>query len=439
MNIHIGRDKVLLLGFFVLAILAGSFLLFIPGVFSAGKLKYIDALFTSTSAVCVTGLITVDTAGFTRLGQVFIMALIQTGGLGIITFATLYLALPRRRISIVSKGIIGEYAVAGVEHRPKVIIRSIVGYTLLLEAIGATVYAIRFASLGFSPFYGLFHAISAFCNAGFSTFSNNLESFVTDPVINFTTMFLIILGGLGFIVMRDIRNRVAGESKRLSYHSRVVLKTTLFLIISGAAVFFLLERNQSMRAMTLPQKLMASLFQSVTPRTAGFDTIAQNLLGKGSILLTMVLMFIGASPASTGGGVKTTTFFVLAMTAFRYKDSSDIVVHGDRSIQPRTVFKAVGVVLKGILIVLAGTAVIIIAENSAGKFPSMESVIFETISAFGTVGLSVGITASLEPISKIVLILIMFIGRVGLFALALPKASRDVEGYARLPGADIMI
>ncbi len=439
MNIHIGRDKVLLLGFFTLVILAGSVALVIPGVFKAGKLSYIDALFTSTSAVCVTGLITVDTAQFTRLGHIFIMTLIQVGGLGIITFATLYLALPRRRISIVSKGMIGEYAVAGVEYRPKVIIRSIVKYTLLIETLGAVLYAVRFVSLGLSPFNGIFHAISAFCNAGFSTFSNNLESYVTDPLINFVTMLLIILGGLGFIVMRDVRNYLFGERRRISYHSQIVLKTTCFLILSGAAAFFLLEGENAMATLSFPQKIMASLFQSVTPRTAGFDTIAQGLLSKGSILLTMMLMFIGASPASTGGGVKTTTFFVLIATAFRYKDSSDSLNHADRSIMPHTVFKAVSVVVKGILIVAIGTIIICMAESFAGKSPKIESVVFEVISAFGTVGLSVGITASLEPLSKIILIVTMFIGRVGLFAMALPKASRDVEGYAKLPGADILI
>lgn len=439
MNIHIGRDKVLLLSFFILVILAGSATLVVPGVFNAGKLTYIDALFTSTSAVCVTGLITVDTAQFTRLGQILIMVLIQTGGLGIITFATLYLALPRRRISIVSKGIIGEYTVAGVEYRPKVIIRSIIKYTLFLEAVGALVYAVRFTSLGLSPFNGLFHSVSAFCNAGFSTFSNNLESYVTDPVINFTTMFLIIFGGLGFIVLRDVRNVLAGERQRLSYHSRIVLKTTLFLILAGAVAFYLLESGKALANFSFPQKIMASLFQSVTPRTAGFDTIAQNLFSKGSVLLTMFLMFIGASPASTGGGVKTTTFFILMMTAFKYKDASDVVNHAERSISPRTVFKAVGVVVKGLIIVLTGTVLMVLVENLAGKSPSMESVMFEVISAFGTVGLSQGITSSLEPLSKIILIIIMFVGRVGLFALALPRASRDVEGYARLPGADIMI
>ena len=439
MSIHIGRDKLLILAFFISVIVLGSLLLVIPGVFSGGKLHYIDALFTSTSAVCVTGLITVDTAQYSRLGQIIIMLLIQTGGLGIITFATLFLALPRQRISIISKGVISDYALSEVEYQPKVIIRSIVKYTLCFEAIGAIAYAIRFRALGFPLFYAIFHAVSAFCNAGFSTFSDNLESFVTDPTVNFTTMFLIVIGGIGFIVIRDLRKFLLGERTHLSYHSKVVFKTTAALIFGGAAIFFILERNASMSGLTLPQKIMASLFQSITPRTAGFDTIAQNRFSHGSELLTMILMFIGASPASTGGGVKTTTFFILIMTAFRYKDSSDLVNHNGRSIMPRTVYKAIGVVVKGILIVFVASILIILTEAWAGRPVSLVAAVFETISAFGTVGLSQGITSSLHGVSKAVLIITMFVGRVGLFALALPKTNRDVEGYARLPTADIMI
>lgn len=439
MSIHIGRDKILILTYFIFVILLGSALLAIPGVFSGGRLRYVDALFTSTSAVCVTGLITVDTAQYSRLGQIIIMLLIQTGGLGIITFATIFLALPRQRISIVNKGVISDYALSEVEYQPKVIIRSIVKYTLCFEAIGAAAYAIRFRALGYPFFYAVFHAVSAFCNAGFSTFSDNLESFVTDPIVNFTTMSLIVIGGIGFIVIRDLRKYLTGERTHLSYHSKIVFETTAALIFVGAAIFFLLERNAAMSGLNFPQKIMASLFQSVTPRTAGFDTIAQNRFSQGSQLLTMVLMFIGASPASTGGGVKTTTFFILVMTAFRYKDTSDLVNHGGRSLMPRTVYKAVGIVVKGVLVVFAASVIIILTEAWAGRPVTLVAAVFETISAFGTVGLSQGITSSLHSLSKIVLIVTMFIGRVGLFALALPKANRDVEGYARLPAADIMI
>jgi trk system potassium uptake protein TrkH len=439
LNIRIGRDKILIFVFFISVIIAGSFLLVIPGVYRVGRLDYVDALFTSTSAVCVTGLITVDTARFSRFGQIIIMLLIQTGGLGIITFGTLFLALPRRRISIISKGVIGDYALSEVEYKPKIIIRSILKYTLIFEAVGAIAYGIRFRALGYPPFYAVFHAVSAFCNAGFSTFSDNLESFVTDPVVNFTTMFLIVIGGIGFIVIRDLRKYIFGQKKHISYHSTVVFKTTGALILVGAIVFFILEKDSSMASLNGFQKIMASLFQSITPRTAGFDTIAQGNLSQGSQMLTMILMFIGASPASTGGGVKTTTFFILMMTAFRYKDTSDLVNHHNRSIMPRTVYKAVGVVVKGILIVIACSILIILTEVWAGNEISLVDAVFETISAFGTVGLSKGITFSLHPVSKIVLIMTMFIGRVGLFAFALPKTGRDVEGYARLPSADILI
>lgn len=439
MNIRIGRDKLLIFAFFLSAIIAGSFLLVIPGVFKAGKLGYIDALFTATSAVCVTGLITVDTAQFSRFGQTVIILLIQIGGLGIITFGTLFIALPRRRISIISKGVIGDYALSEVEYQPKIIMRAIVKYTLIFEAIGAIAFGIRFKALGLPWFHAIFHAISAFCNAGFSTFSNNLESFTTDPIVNFTTMFLVVTGGIGFIVIKDLRKYLQGEKRHLAYHSKIVLKTSGTLIILGAVAFFILEHNAALKALSLPQQLMASLFQSITPRTAGFDTIAQSRLSEGSLLLTLIFMFIGASPASTGGGVKTTTIFVLLMTAFRYKDSSDLIHQGQRSILPRTVYKAVGVVVKGLLIILLATILVILAEASAGHPLSLQDGIFEIVSAFGTVGLSRGITSSLHSVSKIVVIMTMFVGRVGLFALALPKTGRDVEGYARLPSADILI
>ncbi len=439
MNIKIGRDKILIFSFFISVIVIGSILLSLPGVFSAGRISYIDALFTSTSAVCVTGLITVDTAQFSRLGLIIIMILIQTGGLGIITFGTLYLASPRRKISILGKGVVSDYALPEVEYQPKVIIRAILKYTFVFEGVGAVVYGLRFHALGYPLFYGLFHAVSAFCNAGFSTFSNNLESFVGDPVINFTTMSLIVVGGIGFIVIKDLRKYLTGVKRHLSYHSTIVLRTSAALIVIGTAIFFILEYGASMRDLSVPQKIMASLFQAITPRTAGFDTITQTSFTSGSQLLTMILMFIGASPASTGGGVKTTTFFILLMTALRYKDGSDQISHEGRNIMPRTVYKAVGIVIKAIMIVLVGSVIIVTVEIKANHGIPLMDVLFETLSAFGTVGLSKNLTPSLHAVSKIILIMTMFIGRVGLFAFALPKTGRDVEGYAKLPAADILI
>ncbi len=437
MRLRIASDRILIFSFFITAILLGSLLLALPGVYAAGRLSYIDALFTATSAVCVTGLITVDTAAYSLVGQIIIMLLIQVGGLGIITFATVFLAAPRRRISIVGRGVVGEYALSEVEYRPKVIIRSILKYTFIFEALGFLLYLPAFGARERSFFNALFHAVSAFCNAGFSTFSNNFEDYLTNPLVNINTIFLIVSGGLGFLVLKDLRKLLGRQRTHLSYHSAIVLRTTLILVAAGATVFFILESPNAMAGLSLPEKILASLFQAVTPRTAGFDTIPQGDLSQGSQLLTMLLMFIGASPASTGGGVKTTTFYLLLITAFRYRDSSDLVSHGKRKIQPRLIFKAVGVVVKAIIIILVASILIIIAE--AGSGIPMADTLFEAVSAFGTVGLSTGITGSLHSFSKLVLIATMFIGRVGLFALALPRGRRDVDGYADLPCAEVLL
>ncbi|HWR10536.1 MAG TPA: potassium transporter TrkG [Rectinemataceae bacterium] len=440
MNIKIGRDRLLLLGYFLGTIILGSLLLFIPVAWNGeGNLRYIDALFTSTSAVCVTGLITVNTADYSRFGQTVIMCLIQMGGLGLITFATLYIALPRRKISIVSRGLISDYTLSEVEYQPKKIISSILGLTLAIEGLGMLVLNMRFGTMGYPFFVSAFHAVSAFCNAGFSTFPDNLESFVLDPLVNFTIMGLITMGGIGFIVMRDIGKVISRERTHLSYHSSIVLKTSAALIIAGTVAILALEYRSALSGMTLGQKIMASMFASVTPRTAGFDTILPNTFNTGSVLVTILLMFIGASPASTGGGIKTTTFFILVMTAFRYRDGADSVDYQGRKISGHTIFKAVGVVVKGICIVLAAVIIIEIAEKARGNPLSMVDVLYEVVSGFGTVGLSLGITPGLGDLSKMILISTMFIGRVGLFAMALPKVGRNIEGYANMPGADLMI
>lgn len=437
MRLRIASDKILIFSFFISVILIGSLFLSVPGVFAAGKLRYIDALFTATSAVCVTGLITVDTPDFSLLGQSIIMILIQVGGLGIITFSTIFLSTSRRRISIVGRGVVGEYTISEVEYKPKAIIKAIIKYTFIFEAVGFFFYILAFGGKGLRVFDALFHAVSAFCNAGFSTFRNSLENYVTNPLVNLNTMFLIISGGLGFLVIKDIRKSLTGQRKHLSYHSTIVLKTTIGLLAAGTIAFFILEKDQSFAGLNFFQKLLASLFQATTPRTAGFDTISQSGLSQGSQLLTILLMFIGASPASTGGGIKTTTFYILLITAFRYRDSSDLVSYGKRRLQPRLIFKAAGVVVKALLIVLAASVALIIMETGSGL--SLADAVFEIVSAFGTVGLSKGITADLRDISKVILILTMFTGRVGLFAFALPKTRRDVDGYAELPNAEVLI
>lgn len=440
MKIRIGRDRLQLLGYFVGTILVGSALLSLPSAWTGqGRLSYIDALFTATSAVCVTGLITVNTAEYSRFGQTVIMALIQAGGLGIITFATLYLALPRRKISVVSRGVISDYSLVEVEYQPKSIIKLILGFTFAIEVTGMLLLNLRFGPMGQPFFVSAFHAVSAFCNAGFSTFPDNLEGFVLDPLVNFTIMGLIVSGGIGFLVMRDIGKRLSHQKTHLSYHSSIVLKTTAGLLIAGTVAFLGLEYDGAMKDMNIWQKLMASMFQSVTPRTAGFDTILQSNFGPGSQLLTILLMFIGASPASTGGGVKTTTFFILLMAAFRYREGTDYLNYKGRSIGGHSVYKAVGIVVKGVLVVLFAVIAITISESGRGNDFSIMEVAFETVSAFATVGLSLGITPELGEFSKTVLILTMFIGRVGLFAMALPRPGKKIEGYASMPGVELLL
>lgn len=442
MRLRISSTKIVLFGYFISIILMGSFLLMIPSAWNgAAPLRYVDALFTATSAVCVTGLVTVDTATYSRFGQSVIMLLIQTGGLGLITFATIYIAAPRKRISLVNRAIIKDYYIDEVEYKPKEMVRHILTTTLAIECLGGIFLYRSFRQLPDGLFVAIFHAISAFCNAGFSTFPNSLEGYVTDPVVNMTVMILVVAGGIGFLVLRDVVLCLRGRKRRLSYHSKLALGVTAFLILAGAIVFFALEYGNAMRGLTPLQKVMASFFQSVTPRTAGFDTVSQNTLSTPSILITIMLMFIGASPASTGGGVKTTTFFVVVLAAFRGADESDRLTIGKRSISARTILKAVGVIGKGLGIVIAAIVLLLVAEHwrNPAAAPGLTQALFEAVSAFGTVGLSLGITASLGDVAKVVLILTMFAGRVGLFAMALPRSSRRIDRYVDFPSTNVLI
>lgn len=442
MGIRFSRDKIVILSYFSGIILAGALLLMIPASWKGPTpLKFIDALFTSTSAVCVTGLITVDTALYSRLGQAVIMALIQFGGLGIITFATLYVALPRSRISLVNQAIIKDYYIGEVEYDPKKIIKQILVTTALVEGLGAFLLLVRFGGMKDAFFVSAFHAVSAFCNAGFSTFSTNLEAYVADSLVSLTMCLLIIAGGLGFIVFRDLGIRLRGRKRRLSTHSRIVLLVTACLLLGGAILFFWLESRHAMRGLPLGSKVIASIFLSTTPRTAGFDTINPANLGHAATLLTILLMFIGASPGSTGGGVKTTTFFIVLLAALRGPDDEGKVTLGRRSLGTQAILKAVGVVGKGLLIIIASTSVILLLERSrvAAGGVSLVEVVYEVTSAFGTVGLSLGITPKLHDWSKFALILTMFAGRIGLFAMSLPGGARRIDRWVSLPEADVMI
>ncbi len=286
---------------------------------TSGEISFIDALFTSTSAICVTGLIVKDTPNdFTLAGQIIILFLLQLGGLGIMTFSTLILFAAGRKISITDRVLVQEGYHPGFGWDFKSLIKNIFFFTFIIEFLGFGLLFLRFrgdSDLPGALYSAFFHSVSAFCNAGFSVFSDSLMSYRGDILVNLTVISLVILGGLGFLVIREVIKAGRGLIKRskvhLSLHSKLVLSLTGVLIIGSFVLFFLLEGSGAMRDFTLKEKILASLFQVVTPRTAGFNTMDLTALGPASVLLLTMLMFVGASPGSTGGGVKTSTFGVV--------------------------------------------------------------------------------------------------------------------------------
>ncbi len=419
----------------------GSLTLLLPSMWAGPEpLRYVDTLFTATSAVCVTGLITVDTAQYTRLGQTVILFLIQAGGLGIITFATLFLASPKKKISFVNTGIIKKYYIENIEFRALHIVRNIIIFTLALELAGAA-----FLCWGFKErapddilFVSIFHSVSAFCNAGFSTFSDNLEGFTGSRVVNFSVMGLIVGGGLGFLVIQDMGKKFRNPRKKLQLHSVLVLGTTLFLIAGGAVVYYLFERNHAFSGFSRAEAIMASLFQSVTTRTAGFDTVNQAMFSLPSQIFTLPLMLIGGSSGSTAGGIKTTTFFLILYSMLKGTDRKSEIRVGRFKISSETLDNAFIFTMKAILLICISIFCLSIAESAAAEPKSFLEIVFECFSAFGTVGLSLGITAKLTAMGKLIIILTMFAGRVGLIAMAIPFVRRD-PGNIDYPKGEVLV
>jgi trk system potassium uptake protein TrkH len=419
-------EKLFLFSYFLACIALGTVVLYIP-VSWAGpeRLSLIDALFTATSAVCVTGLITVDTPTFTTLGRIVILILIQVGGLGIITFSTIYLARPRGRLSLIRHRVIRGYYLESSGLETTAIVRRIVAVTLGFELAGSLILYRAFSSTVEESrlLLSMFHAISAFCNAGFSLFSNNLESYTTNPTVNLTIMTLVIFGGLGFVVLQDVAATVAVKKKHLSLHSKVVFLMSGILLVFGAAFFLAFEAGGSMARLAPGEKIMAAIFQAVTPRTAGFNTIPQSDLSTPSKTFTMLLMFIGGGSGSIAGGIKVNTFFIVLLMLFQGPDSRGEVTVFRRKIAGERVFHATMFMLKALLLLFGSFLLLTISELwSAGHRADVFSLVFETFSAFGTVGLSLGATSGLTGVGKLVLVITMFMGRIGLLALAIPRS-----------------
>lgn len=439
MRYRISFDKITIVSYFVSVILIGTVLLSLPFSWNGtGSLSGLDAFFTATSAVCVTGLAVVDTALFTRFGQVVLMLLIQFGGLGIVSFATLYVALPRKRVSLVNSGIIKEMYVDEVNSDPRSIVRTIVLTTVSFEFLGFIALATRFSMDGVpgDSFQAAFLAVSAFCNAGFSPFSDSLGAFRNDPIVNAVIMALIVAGGIGFVVMQDLGRVFMRRKRRLTYHTKIVLITTAILILIGGVSFLVLEAEGAYGDVSWPEKALSAVFQSVTTRTAGFDTVPQSSLSLASLVLVVALMFTGGSPGSTAGGVKTTTIFIAFAAAFRGHEDDGSIMYRGGSLSAGSVAKAFSVIAKAMVTIAASLMVVLVIEHGRMDFGDL---LFEVVSAFGTVGLSRGVTASLLPASKVVVIATMFIGRVGLFAMAISRPLDRVERFAEYPHESLLL
>lgn len=421
-------------------ILAGALLLMLPFAGREGAgLSFVDALFTATSASCVTGLVVVDTGTyFSTFGQLVIIALIQIGGLGLVLFATLFSVLLRKKIDLQSR--LNIQASLNQDELDGVVRMSlkIAKYTAVIEGFFGTVLAFRlwpqFGVRGI--YYGYWHAVSAFCNAGFDLFGHyqSLTAFVGDPVVNLSIGLLIILGGLGFAVMRDVLQKRC--FRRLKLHSKMVLTVTGLLIGIGMIGFALLEsRNPAtLGSLSTGDAFWASFMQSVSPRTAGFNSVDLNSLRVPTMILTIFLMFIGASPASTGGGIKTTTFALLLLNIWQVvRGKSECEIFG-RRIGEETLFQAFAITSLSLLWVAFATLALTCLEDT-----SFLAAAFEVVSAYATVGLSTGLSQHIGTASKIILILSMYAGRVGFMTFALALAANKPSGHIHYPKENIII
>ncbi|MFE4568504.1 TrkH family potassium uptake protein [Paenibacillus chitinolyticus] len=429
--------QILVLGF-ALIILIGSGLLMLPVSSTDGlPLPFIDALFTATSATCVTGLVVVDTGThFTTFGQMVIISLIQIGGLGFMSMATLFAFILRKKISLRERLLLQEALNQGSMEGIVRLFRKVLIYSLTIEGIAAVLFTARWSvDLGFPKglYYGIWHAVSFFNNAGFDLFGpitgpfTSLTAYAGDFITNAVTMALIVLGGIGFIVMSDVMDY--RKTKRLTLHSKVVLSATSILIVTGALVIFIFEYSNSktLGSLDFGGKILASFFQSVTPRTAGANTLDLASLRQATQFFMIILMFIGASPGSTGGGIKTTTFTMLvgAIVAM-VRGKEDIVFFRNRLGKER-ILKAITLTMFALFLVIFVTMLLSTTEDH-----EFLMILYEVTSAFGTVGLTLGLTTKLTVFGKVMIALTMFAGRLGPLTLAYalqPKAEKELYRY----------
>lgn len=447
-ELHIGPSG-LLVSSFIFIIVSGAGLLLLPEMTVSG-ISLVDALFTSASACCVTGLTVVDTATcFTLKGKTIIMMLIQVGGLNIISFATLFATFYRNSSGIRMNSLIKNLVSSDKLSNTSGMLRRIFLYSMIIEISGAVLLYVTwpdevvFNGIRSKVFSSVFHSVSAFNNAGFALFTDNLWDISVRHAYNLQLVIsaLIFLGGIGFVVLEDIfglrsiRERRKFKWKKLLIHSRIALFASAVLIISGALVFYIFENKSSISGYGLYGSVVSSIFQSVTCRTAGFNTVDFSRLSQSVLIFMMLLMFIGASPGSTGGGIKTTTFWVIirsVVSTIRGRKNVEIERH---TVSSDTINRAYTIVVFSIALIFISSFALSITEPSK----SLLSLLFEEISAFGTVGLSTGITTSLSTAGKLIIILTMYIGRIGTLTLALAITKRVIYTKYRYSEINVLV
>lgn len=440
------------MGSFAGAILFGTVLLRLPFAAGAGAVSLLEAFFTATSAVCVTGLTVVDTGTrFSPAGQVIILALIQAGGLGIMTYAVFVSLLLGRDVSFTDRRVIQD----SLHHSPTPelvrLVRHVLVFTAGAEALGAGLLWLRFRQQlppGQAVWQGVFHAVSAFCNAGFSLQPDSLVRWRADLLVNAVVTGLILVGGLGFLVNMELRGQVEAILRRrrrppMSLHARLVLVVTAVLLGLGTLAFLGLEGGNLLEGLPPGERLLAAWFQAVTPRTAGFNTVDLSQATTATLFVTTLLMMVGASPGSTGGGVKTTTLgLITALLVARWRGRGRATVF-KRTIPHAVMDRALSLALLAAVFVSLAVALLLVTEGHSVPFdqtrPRFMALLFEAVSAFGTVGLSTGVTTSLSSAGKLVLIVLMFVGRVGPLTLVLAVGPRLEKGRFRYAEENVMV
>ncbi|PAE10546.1 Ktr system potassium transporter B [Niallia circulans] len=416
--------------------LLGTILLKLP-LATTGSISWADALFTSTSAMTVTGLAVIDTGGsFTLFGEIVILCLIQVGGLGIMTFAVLIFMTLGRKIGFKERLLIqqalSQTSIGGIIKLAKQLFL----FSIILEAIAAVLLAIRWVpEMGWQKgiYAAIFHSISAFNNAGFSIWPDNLSRYVADPVVNIVISLLFIIGGIGFTVVFDFWKK--SEFKRLTLHTKIMVVGTIVINVVAVLLVFGFEYDnpQTLGELSWYGKIQAAYFQGVVPRTAGFNTIDIGGLNESTLFLMILLMFIGAGSGSTGGGIKLTTFLAMVFSVLSFLRNKEQIVIFNRSIDDRTVVKSLAITIISLFVIFVAIFILDLTEKDARFL----AIVFEVVSAFGTSGLSMGLTPSLTIGGKIIIVFVMFVGKIGPLTLAFSLAKPN-KSKIRYPKEDIL-